>query len=105
MSNYRVNPFKLLLKKIPAPLRNRYILALLVFAMVILFLDKHNFFTQWKLRKSVKQLEHDKDYYSKKIEEAKQDQKNIENDKEKFAREKYHMHKSDEEVFIIEEEK
>jgi cell division protein DivIC len=99
----RNNPLRDVINKLPAPLRNKYILVILVFLVVVFFLDRHNFFTQLKLNKSVKQLEHDKDYYSKKI-EAKTDKQSIEKDKEKFAREKYHMHEADEDVFIIEKE-
>ena len=37
-------------------------------------------------------------------EEVKQDKKDIENDKEKFAREHYYMKKDNEDVYIIVEE-
>ena len=50
-------------------------------------------------------MEHDKVYYEEKIQEAKQDQQNVEENKEQFAREKYHMQKKDEDVFIIQDEK
>jgi len=98
------NPFKLLLRKLPPPLRNKYFLSLIVFTVLLIFVDKHDLWTQWQLRGSVKRLEHDRTYYEEKIQEAKQDQQNVENNKEQFAREKYHMHKSNEDVFIIPEE-
>lgn len=104
MALQQPNPFKLLLKKLPAPLRNKYFLSLAVFTVLLIFVDKHDLWTQWQLRNSVKRLEHDKAYYEAKIEEARQDQQNVENNKEQFAREKYHMHKADEDVFIIQEE-
>jgi hypothetical protein len=87
--------------KLPAPLRNKYFLSLAVFFVLLIFFDRHDLYTQWKLRGSVKRLEHDKAYYEQKIQEARQDQLNIEQNKEHFAREKYHMHKSNEDVFII----
>ena len=99
------NPFQILLRKLPKPLRNKYFLSIAVFAAVLIFFDKHDLLTQWKLRGSVKRLEHDKAYYEQKIEQAKLDQENINNNKEQFAREKYHMHKSNEDVYIIQEEK
>lgn len=74
---------------------------LVVFVFLLLFIDKHDLLTQWRLKSSVDRLEHDKSYYEDEIEKAKQDKYNIEVNKEQFAREKYHMHKSDEEVFII----
>lgn len=104
MSINRSNPFYILWRKLPAPLRNKYFLSLTVFFVLLIFLDRHDLLTQWKLRSSVKRLEHDKAYYEQKIQEAKQDQMNIEQNKEQFAREKYHMHKTDEDVFIIQNE-
>lgn len=87
----------------PKPLRSKYLLSIMVFAVVMIFFDKHDLLTQWKLRGSVNRLEHDKAYYEGRIEQAKIDQENINNNKEQFAREKFHMHKSNEDVFIIPE--
>ena len=105
MALLAANPFSILWKKLPKPLRNKYFLSLTVFFAMLIFLDKHDLLTQWKLRGSVKRLENDKTYYDQKIQEARQDQQNIENNKEQFAREKYNMHKADEDVFIIQKEK
>lgn len=101
----RPNPLQLLIQKLPKPLQNKYFVVLVVFFFLLVFVDKHDLVTQFKLKNSNNRLEHDKAYYERKIEEAKQDKQNMEVDKEKFAREKYHMHKADEEVFIIPEEK
>lgn len=98
-------PLQQIQRKLPKPLRNKYFLVLIVFAFLLVFVDKHDLLTQWRLKSSVERLEHDKSYYEAEIEKAKQDKHNIEVNKEQFARERYHMHKSDEEVFIIEEEK
>ncbi|MCF8244055.1 MAG: hypothetical protein K9J37_02965 [Saprospiraceae bacterium] len=97
------NPLQVITKKLPKPLRNKYFLSIAIFAAVMIFFDKHDLLTQWKLRGSVKRLEHDKGYYEQRIEQAKLDQDNINNNKEQFAREKYHMHKSGEDVFIVQE--
>ncbi len=97
------NPLQIIWRKLPKPLRNKYFLSITVFAAVLIFFDKHDLLTQWKLRGSVKRLEHDKAYYEDKIQQARVDQDNINNNKEQFAREKYHMHKSNEDVFIIQE--
>ena len=96
------NPLNQLLKQLPAPLRNKYLIVLIVFFLLMVFVDKHDLLTQIKLKNSVDRLEHDKAYFEKEIEQAKEDRLQIETNKEKFAREKYHLHKSDEEVFIIE---
>lgn len=96
-----LNPFATIWKQLPKPLQNKFVLTLLVFVLLLLFVDKHGFLTQWKLHKSVKQLETDKEYYSKKIDEANRDKDEIENNQERFAREKYNMHKADEEVIVL----
>ena len=97
------NPLQIITSKLPKPLRNKYFMAIACFAAVMIFFDKHDLLTQWKLRGSVKRLEHDRGYYEARLEQAKIDQENINNNKEQFAREKYHMHKPGEDVFIMEE--
>ncbi|MEZ4952541.1 MAG: hypothetical protein R2825_03060 [Saprospiraceae bacterium] len=96
------NPFDQLMKQLPAPLRNKYFVVLALFFFLLVFVDKHDLLTQLKLKNSVERLEHDKAYFEKEIEQAKEDRLKIESNKEEFAREKYHMHKSDEDVFVIE---
>lgn len=96
------NPFNQLMNQLPAPLRNKYFLVIALFFFLLVFVDKHDLLTQLKLKNSVERLEHDKAYFEKEIEQAKEDRLKIESNKEEFAREKYHMHKSDEDVFVIE---
>ena len=96
------NPLDQLKKQLPAPLRDKYFLVLIVFFFLMIFVDKHDLLTQIKLKNSVERLEHDKAYFQKEIEQAKEDRLKLETNKEEFAREKYHMHKSDEDVFVIE---
>ncbi|GJM34304.1 MAG: hypothetical protein DHS20C18_33050 [Saprospiraceae bacterium] len=95
------NPLQSLLEQIPPPLRNRYFLVLAVFFAWMIFMDRHDFLTQWKLQKMVNKLEQDKAYYSKEIEAARQERLDLEVNKEKFAREQYYMKKPGEDVFII----
>jgi len=98
------SPFQQLLNLLPKQLRNKYLLVSAVFLALMVFVDKHDLWTQYKLKNSVNELESDKAYFEKEIEQAKQDRQDIETNKEQFAREKYQMHKSDEEVFIIQKE-
>ena len=100
----RNNPFKPFIKKIPAPLRNSYFLVLVLFFGWLVFFDRHDILTQWRLQQTLHKLEEDKVYYEEKIKEVKKDKEDIENDKEKFAREHYYMKKDNEDVFIIVEE-
>lgn len=96
------NPFQPLLDRVPAPFRNRYFLALVIFVGWLIFFDKHDVLTQWKLQRTVNKLEQDKTYYSKEIRRAEQKRLDLEVNKEKYAREQYYMKKDNEEVFIIE---
>ena len=100
----RNNPFRPLLKKIPAPFRNRYFLVLVLFIGWMVFFDKHDVLTGFKLQQTLSHLEADKVYYQERIEDAKEDRLDLDQNKEKYAREHYYMQKSDEDVFIIVEE-
>jgi cell division protein FtsB len=87
---------------VPAPLRNRYFLAIAIFFAWMIFLDKHDILTQWRLQRTVDKLQEDKAFYSQEIEQAEQERLELDINDEKFARERYYMKKSDEDVFIIE---
>ncbi len=97
----RNNPFKPIIKQIPAPLRNKYFLVLAVFIIWMIFFDKHDVLTQYKLQQTLNKMEQDKAYYKVKIQETWQDKQDIENNIEKFAREHYYLQKDNEDVFII----
>ena len=93
-----------MLDQIPAPARNRYFMVSILFVAWMVFFDKHDVLTQFRLQSSQERLKEDKAYYQEMIEEAKADKIDIERDKEKFAREHYYMHKVDEDIFIFVEE-
>ena len=99
----RNNPFKPLIRAIPAPLRNKYFLVLIFFAMWMTFFDKHQFFENWGLSQKEQQMEADRDYYLQQIEQVKADKKDLQLNIEKYAREHYFMKKDNEDVFIFEE--
>jgi hypothetical protein len=101
MAKIRNNPFKPLIKKIPAPIRNKYFLVLVFFFVWLIFIDKHNIWTQYQLQQSLTKLKEDKTFYEEKIKEVREAQLDIERNKEKFAREKYFMKKKNEDVFLI----
>ncbi len=100
----RNNPFKPFIKKIPAPLRNFYFVALALFFGWLIFFDSHDVLTQYKLQQTITNLENDRQYYIENIKEVEKDRLDIEVNKEKFAREHYYMKKDNEDVFIIVEE-
>ncbi|MEL7021410.1 MAG: hypothetical protein AAGK47_07380 [Bacteroidota bacterium] len=98
------NPLQPLLDKIPAPLRNRYYITLVLFFGWLIFFDRHDFFTQWELQKTLETLQFDKVYYQEQIQQVRTERRDIESNQEKFAREKYYMRKSNEDVFVIQRE-
>ena len=94
-------------KKLPRFTRSFYFIATVIFLLWMLFLDSNDFISQFKSTKRLQELEEEKAYYEKKIEEVEEDRKEVMgNDEllEKFAREKYLMKKKTEDVYVIEEE-
>jgi len=74
----------------------------------VIFFDKNDLSTQLELRKDVKKLEEERNYYAKEIEQITSDILELNTNPktlEKFAREKYLMKKDNEDIFVIVEEK
>lgn len=85
-------------------LTNKYVLALIVFAVWISFLDSNNLIQRFKAVKQIHKLEEQKDYYEKRIGEDTEKLKELRSNKEKlekFAREQYLMKKPKEDIFVI----
>ena len=73
----------------------------------MLFFDKSNILAQYKLSNTLEDLKNQKTYYLEETEKVKEEHAEVfTNDTtlEKFARERYFMKKSNEDVFIIIEE-
>ena len=88
--------------RFPKNLFNKYLIAVLIFLIWMIFFDTNSVTSQYSLKKSVNDLEREKETFENNIVQIKEDKKDIEENKEKFAREKYFMHKENEDVFIIE---
>ena len=99
------NPFQSLWQRLPAPLQNRYYLTLVVFFFIMIFLDRHSLWTQWRLQRAEQRLENDKSFYEQKIKDAQEEAEDFDLSKEKFAREHYFMKRRNEDVYIIREKK
>jgi cell division protein FtsB len=83
---------------------NKYIIAVVVFVVFMIFGDKNNVIDQYELHKQYRKVKTEHDYYIDQIAKAKKDYNELfSNDKnlEKFAREKYLMKRDDEDVFVI----
>lgn len=81
---------------------NKYSISAVLFFAWIIFFDKYNLMTQWQLRQTVSQMEESKEEYDELLVQTLIQKEDIEENKERYAREKYFMHRPDEDVFIIE---
>lgn len=94
-------------KKILPFIKNKYIIAFLVFLIWLMFFDRNNLVDRIRELNHLSQLEKDKEYFkerietdSKRLEQLKTNNKNL----EKFAREQYYMKKENEDIFVVVEE-
>ncbi|MBL6874560.1 MAG: septum formation initiator family protein [Flavobacteriales bacterium] len=95
---------KNLYEKIPSYLKNKYVIIISLFIIWIVFFDNYNLIRQSKIKKEIKQLEENKNFYSKEIKKDSTEYHELLNSdekKEKFAREKFLMRKENEDVYII----
>ena len=93
-----------LIDKIPNYLKNKYLIAVVLFIVWITFFDNFNLIKQSKIKKNIKQLEENKKFYIQEITKDSTEYYDLLNDaekREKFAREKFLMKKEDEDVYII----
>jgi len=80
---------------------NKYGLVFVAFVIWMLFFDSKNVFVQYKLTKRIEELKNDKNEYLKKYESVMKEKHDLNSDIVRFAREKYFMHKENEEVYIV----
>lgn len=95
-----------LLTHIPSWIRNKYFISFAAFCVVVLFLDKNDFFTQLDRRKELKELQQNKQYYTTQIAAERKELEALKNNPatlEKYAREKYLMKRDNEELFLVSE--
>ena len=89
-------------------LRNKYVLTIAVFGIWMLFFDQNNLVDRIRMTSEIRQLEVDREYY---LEQILKDSANLselttnKENLEKYAREQFLMKKSNEDVFVVIEEK
>ena len=86
--------------------RHKYLITLLVFGVIIVFLDENSLIQRAKHREEIRELNEEIAKYRKQFEEDTRKLKEIMNNPdalEKIAREKYLMKKPNEDIFIFEE--
>ena len=90
--------------KILSYLKNKYIIAVLVFLVLILFYDRNDIFVQIDRAREVNSLHQSKEFYQQEIEKTKKELNALESSQsavERYAREHFFMKKDHEEVFIV----
>ncbi|MBY5959331.1 hypothetical protein KUV50_14355 [Membranicola marinus] len=96
------NSYGRFLSAIPPVFLNKYVVAAMAFLVWMIFFDQNKLTRQIELTREINELERNKEYYTEEIEVVKEARADLNNNLEKFAREKYFLKKSDEDVFIIE---
>jgi cell division protein DivIC len=84
--------------------RNKYILALTVFAVLMLFIDHNDIFNQLDRKKQLNDLLASKKFYQQQIDQTKKDLADLQNNSaalEKYAREKFLLKKDNEDIFVV----
>ncbi len=95
---------KKLLDKIPPFLKNKYLLTGVVFLVLILFLDRNNLISQYKMRKELNGLKKELQFYRDESTKDSIELSRYTNDSlelEKLGREKYMMKRDSEDIYII----
>ena len=95
-----------LLTHLPAWLKNKYLISFAAFCVIILFLDKNDFFTQNGRLKELRKLQQSKRYYTTQIAAERKELEALKTNPaavEKLAREKYLMKRDNEELFLVPE--
>lgn len=84
--------------------RNRFILiALILFLVLVTFVDKNNLLDNWRLRGKIHALEEQRTYYLRRIEEDSlvldrlQDARYL----ERYAREHFYMKRPEETIYLL----
>ena len=92
-------------RKIFSILSNKYLIAIVLFGVIILFTDHNNLFEQHDSKLELKELQAKKEYYLQEIDKTKKELADLSNNPaalEKYAREKFYMKRDNEDVFLVE---
>ena len=92
--------FKGFLKK----LSNKYVIATLIFAALIVFIDQYNVFEQGRSYRTLRKVKKEVEYYDGEIEKSRQELNELKTDTaalEKVAREQHLMKRDDEVIYVL----
>jgi hypothetical protein len=94
-------------KKVPPLLKNKYFIAILAFAVWMLFFDRNSMMYRYKQNRTLNKHLQEREFYLREIEKDSVALHELSSDTQnliRFAREKYLMKKDDEDIFLIIEE-
>ena len=97
-----------LLSRIPAVLKNKYLLATVLFMVFIVFFDDRDLISNFRHTAELRDLEKSKTHYEQEIAKTKQELKQLRTDAallEKYARERYLMKRDNEDLFLVKDQK
>ena len=90
--------------KIPPPLRNKYVLTVLGFLLLITVFDENSLIDWAESGMKLRRMKQEKAYYEQQLKTTTDilQELRFNNDSlEKFARERYGFHNNDEDVFVV----
>ena len=96
------------LAKIPRILRNKYLIATILFVVFIVFFDDRDLVSNFRHTRELKDLEKSRQHYQDEIAKTKQELKQLRTNAallEKYAREKYLMKRDNEDIFLVKAQK
>jgi cell division protein DivIC len=85
-------------------LKNKYLVALIVFSVYMLFIDSNNLIRQINMINELSKVDKEREYYLKEIHENKSTTEELLSNPdmlERYAREKFLMKRPDEDIFLI----
>lgn len=86
---------------------SRYLWSALIAAIWLIFFDNYSYFRQGQMAENIEALKQDKRYYEAEVKKVDYQSELIFHDKdelERYAREHYYMHRTNEDVFIVSDE-
>ena len=82
-------------------LLNKYIMAAFIFIVWLLFFDQYSIGNQIALSRTIQDISKEQQYFSEELQKTLQQQEELSNNLEKYAREKYFMKKPGEEIYLV----
>ncbi len=97
-----------MITNIPPLFKKPYFYIILLFILHMLFLDSNNFIAQYKIRRTLKQLTQEKEFYERETQSYQNENDQLMNDPEaleRFARTRYLMKRDNEDIFLFMDKK